>query len=153
MKIRKAFSLIELLVVVLIMGILASVSFTSYFKTVEKTRLSEVTGIMRNLKDGLDDYILSKGKPDSNLGYGPTLTILNVQYYHTSIYIPSGPKNNEYRIYAMLTNNFGGWWIHVDSDKYGGSVIRWQADGKKTCQSSGDFAFLCSQLKADGLAN
>jgi len=150
MKIRKAYINMIILGLVLMLGacgLSCERAFKQYFESVEKSKLSHVTSEMRDLKDALDDYILTKGKPDSDLGYGPTLTILNVKHSNACIHW------GKYRIYAMLSNNFGGWWIQVDSDKYGDNVIRWQADGSKTCKSSGDFAFLCNQLKADGLAN
>lgn len=48
---RKGFSLIELLVVVLIMGILASVAMPQYFNTVEKSRASEGIQTLKTLRD------------------------------------------------------------------------------------------------------
>lgn len=45
---KKAFPLIELLVVVLIIGILAAIALPQYTKTVEKSRLATVIPLARS---------------------------------------------------------------------------------------------------------
>jgi len=59
---RKGFTLIELLVVVLIMGILASVAMPMYFKSVEKSRVSEVVSFLRTYMDAQDRYWMKTGR-------------------------------------------------------------------------------------------
>jgi len=60
----KSFTLVELIIVVIIVGILASLGFTQYSGVVEKTRLGEAKvriGVMRNLAY---EYYLNNGSLD-----------------------------------------------------------------------------------------
>ena len=62
---RTGFSLIELLVVVLIMGILASVTVPQYMATVWKGRFAEVYQITPLLEKEIETYIMKSGFPKS----------------------------------------------------------------------------------------
>ena len=71
---RKGFTLIELIVVIIIVGILASVGMTQYTKVVEKGRAAEarlILGSLRtaevaeNIENGADDFI---GEPNCFIG-------------------------------------------------------------------------------------
>jgi prepilin-type N-terminal cleavage/methylation domain-containing protein len=60
-KTEQAFTLVELIIVVIIVGILASLGLTQYNMTVEKSRTAEAkvrVGVMRNLAY---EYYLEKG--------------------------------------------------------------------------------------------
>ena len=58
---RKGFTIIELLVVVLIIGILAAVAVPQYQKAVEKSRVVSALAILSAAEKGLDAYILEHG--------------------------------------------------------------------------------------------
>ena len=60
------FTLLEMLVVVLIIGILAGIALPQYNKAVEKTRLSEALLTASSLQKAMDVYILTNGFPTSN---------------------------------------------------------------------------------------
>ncbi len=69
MKIKdiKGFTLIEMLVVVLIIGILAAIALPQYKKAVRKARVSEAKIILKALSDAQDRYFLSTGNFDYEL--------------------------------------------------------------------------------------
>lgn len=61
------FTLIEMLVVVLIVGILAGIALPQYNKAVEKARLSEVLINVKAIEDSIDRYLLTNGFQNASL--------------------------------------------------------------------------------------
>lgn len=75
---NKGFTLLELLVVVLIIGILAGIALPQYQKSVEKAKLSEALLNFQTLKNAMDRYMLQNVCPDSSI-YWPTDIQLDVE--------------------------------------------------------------------------
>ncbi len=63
---KKGFTLIEMLVVVLIIGILAGVALPQYTNAVRKARVAEAKITLRALIDATDRYILANGDTSWN---------------------------------------------------------------------------------------
>jgi prepilin-type N-terminal cleavage/methylation domain-containing protein len=70
-KNKKAFTLIEMLVVVLIIGILAAIALPQYQKTVWKSRAAHMQQDVRNLAAAVDMFLLSQGGQERDI-YGNT---------------------------------------------------------------------------------
>ncbi len=59
---KKAFTLLELLVVVLIIGILAAIALPQYNKAVNKTKFAKLQSTVSSLSDAYKEYVLNHGK-------------------------------------------------------------------------------------------
>ena len=69
LKAKKGFTLIEMLVVVLIIGILAGIALPQYNQAVEKARLSEVLINAKAIEDSIDRYLLQNGFPYEQISF------------------------------------------------------------------------------------
>lgn len=58
---KKAFTLVELLVVVLIVGILSAIALPQYQRAVENTRASEAFAILNSIAEAEEMYVLQNG--------------------------------------------------------------------------------------------
>ena len=63
---KKAFTLLELLVVVLIIGILAAIALPKYQLTVDKSTFIKLQSIAVSLRDAYNEYILIHGNGTTN---------------------------------------------------------------------------------------
>ena len=73
---NKGFTLLELLVVVLIIGILASIALPQYQMAVTKAKVASMLPLMRRFKDALQEYKLQHGDYD----FGDDTSALGVSW-------------------------------------------------------------------------
>lgn len=111
MKNKQAFTLIELLIVVLIIGILAAVALPQYQKAVAKSRFAALKPIAKSIKDAEEIYYNEHGN------YG-ALADLDVQAPAGSVSVSettghdyvraSSSSGNRYTVYFNHSDNFAG---------------------------------------------
>lgn len=91
---KRAFTLLELILVVIILGILASLGLTNYTKTVEKSRIAEAKTILGQIRTAEEAYKLEYG------GYTDSFSELGLDdlpqgtcsaNYYFKYYIGRGP--------------------------------------------------------------
>jgi prepilin-type N-terminal cleavage/methylation domain-containing protein len=92
------FTLIEVLICVLIIGILASVAIPQYFKTIERDKASEAVSVMQALKSAQDRYWAKYGgycnaaiSSCSGFDYDPP----SLKYYNAMPAFAAGSAGNQ----------------------------------------------------------
>jgi type IV pilus assembly protein PilE len=65
---KRGFTLLELIVVIIIIGILATLGFTQYTKVVEKGRSAEAKTILGQMRSAQESYKLENGSYTDTIG-------------------------------------------------------------------------------------
>lgn len=108
-KKKEGFSLIELLIVVVIIGILAGIAIPNFVRAGNKTKISRVFADFKNIGEALEAYAIDNvGYPSENDGFDAL-----VPNYITSI--PEDPFSNAtYRYYTdAVAEDPGSAWLLV----------------------------------------
>ena len=111
MKNRKGFTLIEMLVVVLIIGILAGIALPQYQMAVTKAKVASILPLMRRWKDALAEYKLQHGSYMTEDNNYPDADTLGVNW-------PSDWECSENGL--ECSNDF--WWCDANENYDAGEV-------------------------------
>ena len=153
---KKGFTLLELLVVLLIIGILSAIALPQYKKTVEKTRVANALLIANNLQKAIDAYVLTKGYPNNTVEFlrdTPNDVLdIDIQGLECKHY---ACLDNFFAYYASCTKN--GCYISIAHQPVGdnsydiGFSKRKEEDGwEKLGTCSEKFEWLCIYLESLG---
>jgi type IV pilus assembly protein PilE len=121
---KKAFTLIEMLVVVLIIGILAAIALPQYEKAVEKSRAAEALSVMKTIKQAqevylliTDNYTTDFAELDVTLPGNPSGDIYNTKYFS---YVLVKESNYIYLDIYRRNSSYSYWFTSMfDKSKYG----------------------------------
>jgi type IV pilus assembly protein PilE len=140
---KKAFTLIEILVVVVIIGILAAVALPQYNKVVEKARAAEALTVIRTIADAEEMHHLITGEYTVNadaldVSYKP------MKYFHFTI------DPSIYNIRAIRGSNsskyyhFRYFMKNIPSNSYPGKFLCLHPINDET------YAYICQSLGGTG---
>ena len=86
---NKAFTLIEVLIVILIIGIIAAIAFPQYQAAVVKARIKPVVSLLRSIVNAENLYMLANGE-------------YTINWEELDIHIPNKLVNGEYNHVMLL---------------------------------------------------
>ncbi len=103
---KKGFTLLELIVVIIIIGILATLGFTQYSMLIEKGRTAEAKSILGTMRTAAEAYNMENGtypSSISNIPVGAPTSCTSTHYFYYAVFISgsiggfSGPHASAYR--------------------------------------------------------
>ena len=111
----KGFTLVELLVVVLIIGILASIALPAYQKSVEQSRAAQVWPLLKSVTDASKIYYMSRG------AYPTTFDSLDIlapswsgaEKWSTLTNISDTRSNGEWSLQLYKTEGTGAFQVYA----------------------------------------
>ncbi len=100
---RQAFTLVELIIVVIIIGILASIAIPQFNKTMERSRIAEASAVLGALRGAQLRYIL-----ENPSGYATDLTKLDITVENNFTSVATAQrKSSQYGQYTLKINDQG----------------------------------------------
>lgn len=102
MKRKRGFTLLELVVVIIIIAVLASLGFSQYNKIVERSRWTEARVILGNIRKSTIIYWLERGTTAG-------ISNADVNTGTTSDQIPSSCRPSHYFYYDIYTDTY---WVN-----------------------------------------
>lgn len=126
MKNKSGFTLLEIIIVVIIVGVLASLALPRFFSTVEFSRAQEALSAIATIRGGLERYYVSKGNTYSgastaNIDTGDPLAGQPNAHFALSV---SATTASSYTITATRNTVDGGTATHTVVLQQAGTISR-----------------------------
>lgn len=141
---QEGFTLVEMMVVIIIVGILAAVAVPLYTGYVEKSKITEATSIIGAIitSEKLEmqrvpslGFYTASSHPDPASFSAKGLDLSDIKYFRYSVTASGGPPNTKFEVLAEATTEYrsdpSGCWIKYTYDPDATPVGRWSSDG--TC--------------------
>lgn len=130
----KGFTLIELMVVVVIVGILAMIAIPSYQESVKKSKRSDAEGALMSLANAMERYYTTNGSYSGATASGVYVSSVptdgsGTKYYDLSVTVPTSLPDT-YTLLATPTNSMTG-----------DGKIKYTSTGIKTWDSANDNSY------------
>ena len=142
MKTNNGFTLIEILVVVLIIGILAAVALPKYQYAVKKSQATQQVLLLKSARDALDLFYLGQGAEAT-----PTRENLDITFPPDTDNLDVKILKNSDGVYAAIREKAGGgddfvlryFYVNNRFPQYSGKIVcsGQNSTGDKICQDIG----------------
>ena len=140
MRKRKGFTLMELIIVVIIIGILAAIGVPQFFRIAERGRSSEAIALLGSLKSAQMRYASEHGTTTDDLDE-LDMQASNLKYFDVpNLTAQADPINNTGVVIADMDRN------DINNAGYGNYVLEIQVDGTIICTDAGGTVDPCPML-------
>lgn len=150
---RRAFTLIELIAVIVVLAVLSGVAIPKYFDYAARARTSALQGCLGNIRAGIANYFADQAV-QGNAQY-PTAVQLATQGTVMQEALPVNPYNNrnDVRVVASLedaqnraTDGSTGWNYYVNNAATPPIAIFWANNADTTTASENGSALTANEL-------
>jgi len=146
---RRAFTLVELIAVIVVLALLAGVAIPKYFNDADRAKTSSVQGILGNVRTALSSYMNNRAV-NGTPAY-PTVAQLRTPGTVMQDAIPRNPYNNSNAIRSTGAANQAanrtvsgtqGWVYYVNNNATPPTCTFWCNSNTATTQSNGSGGFV-----------
>ncbi len=114
---KKGFTLLEILIVVVILGVVAGLALPQYFSTIEKSRAQEALSSLSATRQAMIQYFSETGDYSGAIIGNAANTTGNLSYN------PNYPAGGQVLIFSYALSNLGPATFTATATRTGGTVV------------------------------